>query len=136
MATIQILEDRFSLLYLPSLVDHYVAIIEWFLSQWTLFSHWLAQPHVLAVILAWAITFTVICSIFMALGFGPVGVGAATIAAAFQSCMYGGFTPAGGIFATLTSMAMLGTFMPVAAFLAAVVATIVSTIVWACGTGR
>jgi len=30
------------------------------------------------------------------------------LAAAFQSYMHGGFTPAGGIFATRTSMAMLG----------------------------
>ena len=31
-----------------------------------------------------------------------------SLAAGFQSYMYGDFTPAGGIFATLTSMAMLG----------------------------
>ena len=31
-----------------------------------------------------------------------------SLAAGFQSFMYGGFTPAGGIFATLTSLAMLG----------------------------
>ena len=59
-----------------------------------------------------------------------------TMAAAFQSYMYGGFTPAGGIFATLTSMAMLGTLMPPAAVFAALVATIVAVIVWACGVGR
>lgn len=50
--------------------------------------------------------------------------------------MYGGFTPAGGIFATLTSMATLGTLMPTAALFAAVTATVVSIIVWACGTGK
>jgi hypothetical protein len=50
--------------------------------------------------------------------------------------MYGGFTPAGGIFATLTSLAMLGLLMPVIAFLAAFVATMVALIVWASGVGR
>ena len=56
--------------------------------------------------------------------------------AAFQSFMYGGFTPAGGIFATLTSMAMLGTFMPLVVAVAAVFATVVAYIVWACDVGR
>jgi len=61
--------------------------------------------------------------ICLGLGFGPIGViggmllfprifGLLTLlgslAAGFQSYMYGDFTPAGGIFATLTSMAMLG----------------------------
>lgn len=44
--------------------------------------------------------------------------------------MYGGFTPAGGIFAILASMAMLGTFMPAAAILASIVATGLAVIVW------
>jgi hypothetical protein len=44
--------------------------------------------------------------------------------------MYGGFTPAGGIFATLTSMAMLGILMPLEVILASIAATIVSVIVW------
>ncbi|KAL6799966.1 hypothetical protein J3E68DRAFT_397035 [Trichoderma sp. SZMC 28012] len=97
---------------------------------------WLSQPHILAVIMAWAITFTAICTLIICLGFGPVGIGAGTLAAAFQSYMYGAFTPAGGIFATLTSMAMLGTLMPAAAILAAVVATGVAILVWVLGIGR
>lgn len=63
------------------------------------------------------------------------GTSSGTLAAAFQSWMYGGFTPAGGIFATLTSMAMLGTMMPMAAVVASLLATIVATIAWACGVG-
>lgn len=43
-----------------------------------------------------------------------------TLAAAFQSFAYGGFAPAGGIFATLTSMGMLGFLMPLEVGLAAV----------------
>ncbi|KGQ06695.1 hypothetical protein BBAD15_g7993 [Beauveria bassiana D1-5] len=90
----------------------------------------------MAIIIAWAITFTIVCSLILALGFGPVGIGAGTIAAAFQSYMYGGFTPAGGIFATLTSMAMLGSMMPAAAIFAAFLASGVALIVWACDVGR
>lgn len=59
-----------------------------------------------------------------------------TLAAAFQSYMYGGFTPAGGIFATLTSMAMLGTLFPPGAILSAVVATGAAILVWVWGIGR
>ena len=59
-----------------------------------------------------------------------------TLAAAFQSYAYGGFTPAGGIFATLTSMAMLGFLSPLEVGLAAVSATAVTMTVWAGGVGR
>ena len=59
-----------------------------------------------------------------------------TIAAAFQSWAYGGFTPAGGFFATLTSMGMLGILAPIEASAAAVTATLVTVIVWICGVGR
>ncbi len=52
-----------------------------------------------------------------------------SLAAAFQSWMYGGFTPAGGVFATLTSVGMLGVAMPMYAVGAASIATIVAVIV-------
>lgn len=44
--------------------------------------------------------------------------------------MYGGFTPAGGIFATLTSMAMLGTLTPPGVLVASILATGVAVVVW------
>ncbi|KAI9660448.1 MAG: hypothetical protein M1821_009798 [Bathelium mastoideum] len=72
----------------------------------------------------------------MSLGFGSNGVLAGSAAAAFQGWMYGAFTPAGGIFATLTSVAMLGTLMPAAALSGAATATMVATLVWAMGVGR
>ncbi|KAM0796321.1 hypothetical protein BDR22DRAFT_893327 [Usnea florida] len=99
------------------------------------FIEWLQQPHVRAVILAWGITFTVVLILLSLVGFNPVGVGAGTLAAIFQSFCYGGFTPAGGIFATLTSMAMLGTLMLPQVIFSVVLATIVAVIVWACGAG-
>ena len=43
--------------------------------------------------------------------------------------MYGGFTPAGGIFATLTSVAMLGVLVPHVVIVGAIVATLVAVIV-------
>ncbi|WEW56390.1 hypothetical protein PRK78_001833 [Emydomyces testavorans] len=109
---------------------------QWLLDHWASFIEWLSQPHVLAVIMAFWITFTVVVTIAMIVGFSPIGIVAGSLAAAFQSYMYGGFTPAGGIFATLTSMAMLGTLMFPLFAVAVVIATAVAVIVWACGVGR
>jgi hypothetical protein len=71
----------------------------------------------------------------LSLGFGPLGVVAGSTAAGFQAWMYGGFTPAAGIFATLTSLGMLGLMMPAAVAFAASFATIVAFLVWAFGIG-
>ena len=112
---------------------------------------------VLAPIKAWWITFAVVLILLSFVGFNAPGIGAgmssqllraiaplvlfclsietdnnkdiATLAAAFQSWAYGGFTPAGGIFATLTSMGMLRTLMPVQVLCSAVLATVVGLIV-------
>ncbi|KAF6224378.1 hypothetical protein HO133_010955 [Letharia lupina] len=53
-----------------------------------------------------------------------------SLAAAFQSVVYGGFVPAGGLFASLTSMGMLGTLAPLFLGVAALVATAVTVMVW------
>jgi hypothetical protein len=58
-----------------------------------------------------------------------------SVAAAFQSWMYGGFTPAGGIFATLLSLGMLGFAVPAFAAFAVILATFVAWAVWALGVG-
>ena len=61
--------------------------------KWAAFSDWLSQPRkpascghqspvqliqrsldVLAIIFAWWITFTIVCTIIMSLGFGPAGI--------------------------------------------------------------
>jgi hypothetical protein len=52
-----------------------------------------------------------------------------TIAAAFQSWAYGAFTPAGGVFAALTSIGMMGVFYPPLVIGAVVIASLVTTIV-------
>jgi len=59
-----------------------------------------------------------------------------TLAAAFQAWAYGGFTPAGGVFATFTSLGMLGYLRPLEVVAGATIATVVTLIVWACGVGR
>lgn len=53
------------------------------------------------------------------------------MAARFQSVHYGASVPAGGWFATLTSMGMLGTFSTFAAILAFPPALVVTRMVWA-----
>ncbi|KAI4089545.1 MAG: hypothetical protein LQ339_008538 [Xanthoria mediterranea] len=123
-----------------SRITHFLADRSIFalMSDWTYdFGAWLSQPYFLAIVMAWWITFIVVLlllSIF--LGFNPVGIGGGTFAAAFQSCMYGGFTPAGGVFATLTSLGMLGWMIPVHTGVSAVFATAVALVVWACGIAR
>lgn len=108
----------------------------------------------LAIITAWWVTFTIVTLLFSCC-FGPPGVVGGmsinasavylenwtckylnfysipgSLAAAFQSYMYGAFTPAGGIFATLTSMGMLGTLMLPVVIFAAFFATCVAVLVW------
>lgn len=100
--------------------------------------------------MAWWITFIVFVTIILSIGFGPAGVVAGkdmnnpvrrtdsmiltawlgSMAAAFQTWMYGGFTPAGGLFATLTSFAMLGILAPLVVLVGAFFATLVAVIVW------
>ena len=47
-----------------------------------------------------------------------------------QSFLYGGLTPAGGLFAKLTSMGMLGTLVPVEVGLVTVLTFLVALIAW------
>lgn len=111
----------------------------------------MAIKETLVIITAWWITFMVVMILVSCIGFNPVGVAAGlayplitiiaaefhklicstgSAAAYFQSWMYGGFTPAGGIFATLTSMGMLGVLMPLEVIFSSTVATIVAVMVW------
>lgn len=55
-----------------------------------------------------------------------------SLAAAFQAWAYGAFTPAGGIFATLTSLGMVGFLAPAVAAFGAGVATATTFIAWLC----
>ena len=105
------------------------------------------------VILAWSITFTIVVTIILGMGFGrrgvvagkrptwfnskrPLNIISGSAVALFQSVFYGAFTPAAGIFATLLSVAMTGKLFWHGAVFAAVLATIVATVVWVAGTGR
>ena len=57
-------------------------------------------------------------------------------AALFQSWAHGAFVPAGGPFATLTSLGMTGGLAGIAALYATPVATVVAVIVWMAGVGH
>ncbi|EYE93988.1 uncharacterized protein EURHEDRAFT_103697 [Aspergillus ruber CBS 135680] len=83
----------------------------------------LSRPEVIGVI-----TFAVALGILFGLGFGVSGIAAGSAAAAFQSVAFGAFTPAGGIFAGLTSMAMTGLYPVFAFVLAGVIAMVMAVI--------
>jgi hypothetical protein len=53
-------------------------------------------------------------------------------AAAFQGWAYGAFTPAAGLFATLTSLGMVGFLAPAVALFGAGVATATTFVAWLC----
>ncbi|KAI1653295.1 hypothetical protein F4813DRAFT_375342 [Daldinia decipiens] len=99
-------------------------------SLWKSFTAYIAQPHVYWAIIVWALVFTIVVTFGLCLGFGPAGVITGTIAAGFQSAMYGGFTPAGGIFASLTSLAMLHLLAPSLIAAAAIIAMILAVIIF------
>ncbi|KIM83567.1 hypothetical protein PILCRDRAFT_819207 [Piloderma croceum F 1598] len=92
-------------------------------------SEWIQQPEIQILCLVWFIVFWVVLFIPLLMGFGPAGVLAGSMAAGFQSWMYGGFTPAGGVFAVLTSIGMIGVFQPVPVASASVIASLVTVVV-------
>ncbi|KAF4594737.1 putative transmembrane protein [Ophiocordyceps camponoti-floridani] len=84
--------------------------------------------------LAWTYQLVVVVILVVglsaALGFGSSGVVAGSMAAAFQSAVYGGFTPAAGVFAALTSMGMTGTLLPTVAVVTAVLSGMAAYAYW------
>ncbi|RYP80245.1 hypothetical protein DL769_002547 [Monosporascus sp. CRB-8-3] len=112
---------------LPTEVASFLSSIKDFLSPaWESFRAYLSLPHVYWAVITFAITFTLLVTLGLGLGFGPREIVVGSLAAAFQSSMYGGFTPAGGLFATLTSLGMLGYFAPAMTVTAAVIAFFVA----------
>lgn len=105
---------------------------------------------VLLLLTVWWISFTIVATLILIAGFGPAGVcpgkkhlsssilcstqlndiRTGSLAAAFQAWMYGAFTPAAGVFATLTSVGMVGLLAPLAATVAGATATVVTFLVW------
>jgi len=106
-------------------------------------------------VIAGAVAFTLTELLLLSLGFGPVGIvagkqnasprqnvrncgsnfclsfgGLGSMAAAFQSWMYGAFTPAAGVFATLTSLGMLGLANPLFALISVIIATLAVWLTW------
>ncbi|KAJ4291275.1 hypothetical protein N0V88_006277 [Collariella sp. IMI 366227] len=120
------LADRLPAIALLTSTPWNEKLASWFMNHWEDFIEWASQPHVIYAALAWLITFYLVVTLILGMGFGPAGIVAGSFAAGFQGLMYGGFTPAGGIFAALTSMGMLGMLMPAAVIVAVVWASVVA----------
>lgn len=77
---------------------------------WRDFRNWISQPHIRWRFICGntVLIFALIIFGVPALGFGAGGITAGSWAAGFQGATYAAFTPAGGWFAWLTSMAMMG----------------------------
>ncbi|KAH8829452.1 hypothetical protein DL96DRAFT_1054295 [Flagelloscypha sp. PMI_526] len=98
------------------------------------FVQWLTLPNTVLVLTIWFVVFWMIILVPMAHGFGPGGVVACSLAAAFQSWMYSVFTPAGGFFAVLASIGMMGFKFPPLVLQAVILATLATVLVgWARG---
>ncbi|CAK3991497.1 ifi-6-16 domain-containing [Lecanosticta acicola] len=61
---------------LDFITRYWSVVLDWISTASADCVQWVLQPHVYAVIIAWAVTFTIIITIILTLGFGPVGVGA------------------------------------------------------------
>jgi len=114
-------------------VDLFTTFFEW-AGKWittgmTRFSLWIENPGVWTLVLLWFVIFWAVLLVLFALGFGPAGIIAGSLAAGFQSWMYGAITPAGGVFAVLTSIGMMGIFATPHVIGALVVASLVTGIV-------
>ncbi|CAE7233701.1 unnamed protein product [Rhizoctonia solani] len=103
---------------------------EWFVKSWQGFSEFLLQPGVRNALIVWFVVFWICLLIPLALGFGPRGVVAGSLAAWFQSVVYGAFTPAGGVFAVLTSVGMMGVAYPPAVVPSVIIASLAAWIAW------
>ncbi|CCO30172.1 hypothetical protein BN14_04196 [Rhizoctonia solani AG-1 IB] len=73
---------------------------EWFTTSWQSLSEFLLRPDIRNALVVWFVVFWICMLIPLAFGFGPAGVIGGSLAAWFQSVVYGAFTPAGGLFAT------------------------------------
>ncbi|KAL2042381.1 hypothetical protein N7G274_004871 [Stereocaulon virgatum] len=103
-------------------------IPEWFQQH---MPKWLKSTRLWKILLAQGVASSVVIGGLSGVGFGSAGIGAGTLAAAWQSAAFGGLTPAmPGLFATLTSMGMTGTLMPVIVCVGLGVAVVVGGVVF------
>ncbi|CAE6477640.1 unnamed protein product [Rhizoctonia solani] len=93
-------------------------------------SEFLLRPEIRNVLIVWFVVFWICLVIPLALGFGPAGVIGGSLAAWFRSTMYGAFTPAGGLFAVMTSVGMLGIACPPIVIPSVIVATLATLAAW------
>ncbi|CEL59161.1 hypothetical protein RSOLAG1IB_09138 [Rhizoctonia solani AG-1 IB] len=103
---------------------------EWFMTWWQSLSEFLLRPDIRNALIVWFVVFWICILVPLAFGFGPAGVIGGSLAAWFQSVVYGAFTPAGGLFAVMTSVGMMGIACPLVAIPSAIIASLAAWIVW------
>ncbi|KAJ1300661.1 hypothetical protein OPQ81_002309 [Rhizoctonia solani] len=103
---------------------------EWFTKLWQGLSESLLRPDVRNALIVWFVVFWICVLIPLTLGFGPAGVIGGSLAAWFQSVVYGAFTPAGGLFAVMTSVGMMGVACPPVVIPSAIIASLAAWIAW------
>ncbi|BCR91869.1 uncharacterized protein ACHE_70712A [Aspergillus chevalieri] len=117
-----------------SLYRRAVSGFDWFKDNfWDLLKKalkFLSRPEVIGVI-----TFAIFLRALLSLGFTADGIAAGSAAAAYQAFAFGAYTPAGGHFARLTSMAMTNLYPLFAVVLSVVVAVVVAVIAKRFGQG-
>ncbi|KMP09372.1 hypothetical protein CISG_04728 [Coccidioides immitis RMSCC 3703] len=119
--------------WIHALMGHWANLTRWVMECWMNFPHWISQPHVFAIIVAFSIAFAVTCTVCLSAGLGPIGIVGGPIAALYQTAIYSNLTPVGNIFATLASM-LLTVILAFPVFVvASVIATVVAVTVWSCG---
>ncbi|KAG8689530.1 hypothetical protein FRC08_010905 [Ceratobasidium sp. 394] len=91
---------------------------------WRRFKNWVSQPHIrkriIIIVVVGIVIFALVVLGVTTFGFGPAGVAAGSAAAATQAALYGGFVPAGSLFAIMTSVGMTGMLYWIGALAAAV----------------
>ncbi|KAG7127658.1 hypothetical protein HYQ45_012421 [Verticillium longisporum] len=79
----------------------------------------------------WVATFAMASIIVLGVAFGLVGFSVGVAVAGFQSYMYHGYAPSGGILSTMASITMLGVVLPWGLGVAGVFATLAAAVSWA-----
>ncbi|PNH31124.1 hypothetical protein VD0002_g2757 [Verticillium dahliae] len=98
---------------------------------WSSPTEWYSEPHIVATFMIWVATFAMASIVVLGVAFGFVGFSAGVAVAAFQSYMYNGYAPSGGILSTTASITMLGVVLPWGLGVASVFATLAAAVSWA-----
>ncbi|CAE6513488.1 unnamed protein product [Rhizoctonia solani] len=107
---------------------------EWITKSWHSLSEFLLRADVRNALVVWFVVFWICIFIPLIFGFGPAGIIGGSLAAWFQSAIYGAFTPAGGVFAVMTSIGMMGVACPPVVIPSVIIASLAAWIAWSMTT--